>query len=341
MKSKEGKDVYGNNRYLNPTNDVSFKKLFGTEGHKDLLLSFLNSMLGLKGRRRIQQVELCPQELSSLFGEGKRSVLDVQCTDASGRRYIVEMQNHYAPDFIKRTQMYTSHAYVSQLGKGTQQLELSPVILLAITNHTVFPKKTQTISYHKMLDIETLEHDLKDISYVFIELSKFHKKDPADLKTIVDKWMYFFKFWQMSKSPPETITEPELLEAYDTMEKFNWDAVELDYYLKADIALAEQQKAKEEELQKGLKKGRKEGRKEGRIEGLEEGLEKGRIEGREEGLEEGRKEEREKAEQKQVTMVRGFLSQGVDITIIMQVTGMGKIEIEKIARALNVCKISA
>ncbi len=331
--TNETVEMYGNNRYLNPTNDIGFKKLFGTENHKNLLISFLNSILGLENNKRIQQVQLIPQEMSPLFGEGKRSILDVQCTDASGTRYIVEMQNYYAPEFIKRTQMYTSHAYVAQLEKGTQQFELSPVVLLAITNHTVFPEKQHAISYHKMLDEETLEHDLKDISYVFIELTKFHKENPDELETLLDKWMYFFKYWEKSKSPPAAITEPEILQAYDTMEKFNWNAAELDYYLKADIALAEQQSAEKKKhqdgLEKGLKKGRKQGRKQGRKEGLEEGIEK------------GRNEERAKAVQEKINIVHELLLQDLGLENIAKATGIDILEIEKIATELKRQRLSA
>ncbi|MEN8236465.1 MAG: Rpn family recombination-promoting nuclease/putative transposase [Pseudomonadota bacterium] len=338
--------MYGNNRYLNPTNDISFKKLFGTEDHKNLLISFLNSMLGLKGKRCIQDVKLIPQELSPLFGDGKRSILDVQCTDATGTHYIVEMQNDYTPDFVKRTQMYTSHTYVSQLGKGTKQIELSPVILLAITNYTVFPKKKQPISYHKMLDVETLENDLTDISYVFIDLSKFHKKDANELETLVDKWMYFFKYWEKSKSPPKTITEPELIEAYDTMEKFNWDATELNVYLKADIAFAEQQKSKEEEHQKGLKEGREEGRKEEhtkskkQIREIKQKSEREKIE----IMQKAEKEKFEimqKAKQDKINMLQELLRQGVQITTIKKATGLNQSEIEKILRSINHHELSA
>ena len=271
--------MYGNTRYLNPTNDVSFKKLFGSESHKDLLISFLNSMLYLEGKHRIEYVNFLPQEMPAIFGEGKRSILDIHCRDASGARYIVEMQNGYDKHFIKRTQMYTAHAYTSQIKKGKEHFRLGPVVLLAVTTNTVFPEKKNAMSYHKVLDVETSENDLKDISYVFIELSKFHKKDPSKLKTSIDKWLYFLKYWDEIKSPPETITEPELLEAYDAMERFNWNANELNYYFKTDLLKASQLATQESIHQ----------------ESLEEGIEIGREKGIEKGLEMGRKEERVKA----------------------------------------------
>ena len=71
-------------RYLDPTNDVAFKRLFGIEEHKPLLVSFLNAILDLKGPLQIKEIELLPQEQIPLLKEGKKSILDVKCTDDMG-----------------------------------------------------------------------------------------------------------------------------------------------------------------------------------------------------------------------------------------------------------------
>ncbi|MEM7175290.1 MAG: PD-(D/E)XK nuclease family transposase [Chlamydiota bacterium] len=68
-------------RYLNPANDVAFKKLFGTEDHKFMLISFLNAALKLEGQRKIKGIELLPQEQVPLNRDSKTSILDVRCTD--------------------------------------------------------------------------------------------------------------------------------------------------------------------------------------------------------------------------------------------------------------------
>ncbi|MEN8237275.1 MAG: Rpn family recombination-promoting nuclease/putative transposase [Pseudomonadota bacterium] len=325
--------MYGTNRYLNPTNDVSFKKLFSTEDHKDLLISFLNTMLGLEGKSRITQVEFLPQELPALWADGKRSILDVQCTDASGIRYIVEMQNQNVPDFAKRTQMYAAHSYVAQLGPGSNHFQLSPIVLLAIANYPLFPTKKHYISYHKMLDVKTYENDLQDISYVFVDLSKFNKEDPAKLETTIDKWLYFLKYWEDAKSPPEVITEPELLEAYATMERFNWNSAELDYYLKSQIALSEQCAIQKQKLEEGIQKGRKEERTKAELEKnkirqeeqKKAELEKNKI----------RQEEQKKAELEKVRIVRQLLQQGIDTKIISHVTGMDEAFITEMLRKVG------
>lgn len=256
-------------RYLDPTNDVSFRKLFGTEEHKPLLISFLNSILCLEGKRRIKQVELLPKDQAPLIKATKSSILDIKCTDERSVQYIVEMQNKSVPAFIKRTQFYVAHSYVTQFPAGSDYVELKPIILLAIANHELFPDKKQVISYHKTLDVDTLEHDLEDMSYVFVELPKFIKTED-ELVTLQDKWLYFFKNWNKSTEVPPQIQEKELLEAYRSMEEYNWNQAEREAYIKANIALADEydarRKEREEGLQEGLQKGLQEGKREKALE---------------------------------------------------------------------------
>ncbi len=274
-------------RYLNPTNDVAFRKLFGVKEHKSLLISFLNSILGLEGERRIKAVELLPKDQVPLIKEAKLTILDVKCTDERNMQYIVEMQNKRVPAFIKRTQFYVAHSYVTQFPAGTDYINLSPVILLALANYELFPNKEGVISYHRTLDVDTLEHDLKDMSYVFVELPKFHKKE-SELATVQDKWLYFFKNWHNTKEVPQNVKERELIEAYRSMEEYNWNAGEKEAYLKINIALTDEFDARRKEREEGVQEGKQLGLKEGKEVGLEEGKQLGLKEGKEVGLEEGK-----------------------------------------------------
>src|SRR3990167_2528062 len=252
-------------RYLNPTNDVSFRKLFGTEKHKPLLISFLNSVLSLEGERKIKEVKLLPKDQAPLIKQTKASVLDIKCTDERNIQYIVEMQNKSVPGFVKRTQFYIAHSYVSQFPEGSDYIELKPVILLAIANYLLFPSKEKVISYHKTLDTHTFEHDLEGMSFVFIELPKFTKKED-ELETVQDKWLYFFKNWKATKEVPSKIQEKELIEAYHSMEEYNWNASEREAYIQANMALTDEYDARRKEREEGLKEGLKEGEKKKSVE---------------------------------------------------------------------------
>ncbi|PKB98082.1 hypothetical protein RhiirA5_384204 [Rhizophagus irregularis] len=122
-------------RFVDPKNDIAFNKLFTAEQNKPLLLSFLNSILRRKGYDIIKEVELLPQELPI------RSILDVSCRDRSGRRYIVETQNKNLRSYIPRLEYYASRVYSDQLPHHAPYDDLRPVILVAVSNYKVFPKK--------------------------------------------------------------------------------------------------------------------------------------------------------------------------------------------------------
>ena len=289
-------------RYLDPTNDVSFRKLFGTAAHKPLLISFLNSILGLEGARKIKEVELLPKDQAPLIKETKASVLDIKCTDERNFQYIVEMQNKSIPGFIKRTQFYVAHSYVTQFPAGSDYLALRPVILLAIANHVLFPGKEKVISYHKTLDTETLENDLEDLSYVFVELPKFEKQVGA-LSTVQDQWVYFFKNWSETQEVPTNV-EGEIAEAYRSMEEYNWSQAEREAYVKANIALVDEFDARRKE------------REEGHMEGRKEGI----SIGEEQGKEQGKKE-----------IAISMLQRGMKSDLISQLTGLSEHAIDQLS----------
>ena len=263
-------------RYLDPTNDYAFKKLFSQQ---DRLISFLNAILELKSGHKIRQIQLLPKDQAPLIKDAKSTILDVKCTDEEGKQYIVEMQNRNYPSFIKRIQLYASHSYVSQISSGEQYNVLKPVILLCIANRVLFPSKNTCISYHDTLDRHTEEHDLEDISYVFIELPKFNKEE-KDLVTLQDQWFYFFKNWENSGEIPSTIQEKEIIDAYHSMEQFNWSKGELEAYFEAQIALADdflaRQAEREEGEAKGLAKGIDIGKAEAVLEMAKKMLKRGR-----------------------------------------------------------------
>ena len=78
--------------------------------------------------------------------------------------------------------------------------------------------------------MHTQEHDLQDMSYVFVDLTRFRKKE-TELDTLQDKWIYFLKNWQ-GNEVPHSIQEQELIEAYHVIEKFNWSQLEMDAYVR-------------------------------------------------------------------------------------------------------------
>ena len=221
-------------RYLNPKNDVAFKKIFGTEKNKDILIHFLNDLLHQEFSSKIVDVTIeNPTQLPEIVGS-KESVLDVLCTDDNGVKYIVEMQVSSRTGFEKRAQYYAAKTYSSQLLSTERYAGLKAVIFLAILEFDMFKGQTKYKSQHIILDKDTHLHHLKDFSFTFIELPKFTKNNIEDLMSYEDKWCYFFKHADrpddmrkfLASFPDIAIIE----KAYDTLEAHNWTREELQNY---------------------------------------------------------------------------------------------------------------
>ena len=178
-------------KFLDPKNDYAFKRIFGSEKNKDILIHFINDMLGFSDDSKIEQVSFLKTNQDPEIASQKQSILDVLCTDPTGRQYIVEMQVVQTTGFEKRAQYYAAKAYSRQLNEGEKYRELKEVIFLAITDFVMFPDKEEYKSDHVVLDKKTYEHDLKDFYFVFLELPKF-KKGINELHTMIEKWAYFF-----------------------------------------------------------------------------------------------------------------------------------------------------
>lgn len=226
-------------RYLSPSNDIAFKKIFGEVKNKDILIHFLNDVLGKDGYDAIADVIINDPVQQPEIAGAKQSILDILCTDNKGTRYIVEMQVAPHRGFEKRAQYYAAKVYSGQAKIGDRYYELKEVIFLAILDFEKFPKKTAYKSSHVILDKETYEHDLKDFSFTFIELPKFTKTNPEDLLTYEEKWCYFFKhasepdnmrwFFSTIKDENEVIHR-----AYNILEAHNWTEEELALYDKME-----------------------------------------------------------------------------------------------------------
>ncbi|WP_338406802.1 Rpn family recombination-promoting nuclease/putative transposase [Wolbachia endosymbiont (group A) of Longitarsus flavicornis] len=181
-------------KFLDPKNNYAFKRIFGTEKNKDILIHFLNDILGRTGEAKIEDVAFLSPIQDPEIAAKKESIVDVLCRDSTGVRFICEMQVARTSGFEKRVQFYASKAYSSQAGVGDQYQNLKEVIFIAITDFILFPHKSDYKSDHVILDKVTYEHDLKDFSFTFIELPKFPKTKEDQLENIVEKWCYFFKY---------------------------------------------------------------------------------------------------------------------------------------------------
>jgi len=301
-------------KFLDPKNDVAFKRIFGSEKNKDILIHFINDVLELKDSSKIKEVTFLSTVQIPEIAAKKQSIVDVLCRDENGTQIIVEMQVSPQEGFEKRAQYYAAKAYSSQLNKGKQEgsryVDLKAVIFIAISDNIIFPDKVFYKSDHVILDKHTYAHDLKDFSFTFLELPKFKITEINLLTNIIEKWCYFFK-------NADRTSEADMLKiigsdgviqrAYEELNQFNWTEVELRTYEQEIKRIRDNQATEDYKIKQAKMK-------------LEQALEQGKEEGLLKGREEGKKEGKEE-------IAINMIMQGLDYNLIAQVTGL---ELKKI-----------
>mgnify|MGYP006167459339 CR=1 FL=1 len=280
-------------RYLDPKNDVAFKKLFS---NKERLISLLNAILKLSDGHKIIDLDYIPQEQMPLFKSGKRSIFYLKVRDEAGRWYIIEMQRTMKIDFIDRVQFYGSYAYVIQIEEGIAHHNLLPIVVISIIGERMFPDELPYINYHQLKETSTNKQYLFSLMYVFVELGKF---DASKIDNDVDQWLHLLKCAHEENQPPESIDSSIILSAYNDLEQYNWTSEEHDAYVRTNLAMVKE----EEELADSYEKGAAEGKVEGKAEGEVIGIEK---------------------------TATNMLKEKLDIKLIASVTGLSKEEILKL-----------
>jgi len=231
-------------QFLDPRNDVAFKKIFGSEAHKQVTISFLNSILEKTGAQAIAEIQFLNTEQKRILHNKKDNILDILCTDQSGNRYIVEMQVDRVKAFDKRMVYYGAKTYAMQLNKKQSYMKLAPVIVVAILDFVMFPHKKNYKSIHKFFDDKTFEQDLGELTFAFVELTKFSKKED-ELVSAEDKWLYFIQ--QISKKDhiPASLAQGEFEDACHAAERMTWSEEELNDYDDAIVRATDAQGALE------------------------------------------------------------------------------------------------
>ena len=251
-------------KFVDITNDIAFRKIFGNDSKKKSLISFLNAVIDLPKNNQIIDVEITnPYQLGKLSG-GKSTIVDVKAKDEKGNIFIVEMQVAEFDYFHKRILYHTSQSYVSQIDKGVQYDKLKPVYFIGILEFEI-GSNSNYFSRHKVLDVETKEQVIQDIEFNFIELPKF-EKTIEQLETSIDQWIFFIKNAENLKLMPESVKDEGLKEAYTEANQQNWTKEELEDYQRASIKERDEIGRIEFAEKKGKIKGKIEGKIESKIE---------------------------------------------------------------------------
>ncbi|MDP3788090.1 MAG: Rpn family recombination-promoting nuclease/putative transposase [Candidatus Chromulinivorax sp.] len=287
-------------KYLSPRSDVGFKKLFGNPHHKNLTISFLNSILDRKGSNLITEVKFADTEQLPESIDGRKSFFDIYCTDGQGNKFIIEMQGKYQAHFMVRAQYYAGFALSRQMHAAPFKYEkLVPVIFIGVLDHILFDKIDDVITRHALMDIKN--HTTSSIHQMFhiIELKKF-KKTIDQLDSEIDEWLFFMNQADEFEQIPEELQASEKFkEAFEVLERMRWTERELDEYLAEADAAGYMDRVLEGAEERATQKG------------LQKGLEQGAL------------------KEKETVAIHG-LKKGLDINLIQELTGLSIKEIEQL-----------
>ena len=246
-------------QFVDVKTDIAFKKVFGSEAHKDILIAFLNAVLDLHGDRQIRSVTLKnpwqPPDISIL----KETILDIKATDNRKVSFIVEMQVERKYAFQKRTQYYTAKAYTSQIDIGDDYPKLNQVIFIGVLDFKCF-EGADYLTRHLILNQSTQKQELKDLEFNFLELPKFNKTE-EQLEGIIEKWVYFIKnAGSLSMIPKSAESISALSEAYKQAAIFSWSKEELNLYEYRRMEETSERYKMQDEYEKGIETGKVEER---------------------------------------------------------------------------------
>ena len=264
-------------RYINPYTDFGFKKLFGTELNKDLLISFLNALFHDKP----EIIDLTYMNTEHL-GEGivdRKAVFDVYCRLSDGSRIIVEMQKAEQQYFKDRSIYYSTYPIREQAPKGMWDYHLEDVYTVGILNFT-FPDgeypSDSMIHEIKLKDVEDNHVFYDKLTFVYLEMPKFNKTED-ELETMFDKWMFALSNLARLLERPKALQERIFARLFEQAEVARFTPQERNEYVASKKEYWDAYSIATTSFNKGLAKGRTEGREEERRKNVQEKLESART----------------------------------------------------------------
>lgn len=307
-------------RYIDPTTDYGFKRIFGTEANKDLLKSFLNELF--RGRKEIKELYYNKNEHVGDAGDIGTVIFDLTCTGSNGEQFVIEVQRSSQVNLKRRMLYYGSKLIADQAPKGNRKewnYAISEVYVIVLMDG--FPMPGRGVNKGFLHDIclcnrENGEVFYEDLGFIYLELINFTKGETY-LSNDLDRWLHVLKNMSTMDKLPVYLRKPifeklfqiaeysklnkEEREMYDVSLKRKWDAEAIRQY-------------QEQQLEEAIRRG------------MEEGMEKGM----EKGMEEGAEKERAKAEAEKRDSAVKMLKNGFDVKLISDILGLSIEEIEKL-----------
>ena len=292
---------YLKDRYVNPYTDFGFKKLFGTEINKDLLISFINSLL--HGKEVVKDLTYLNTEHLGTGESDRKAVFDVYCENENGEKILVEMQRGEQQFFKDRTLFYTTFPIREQQIIKDWNYRLKAVYVIGILNFK-FDKVHDNYYHHEvqLLDVETKEVFYDKLTFIYLEMPKFNKSED-ELNGMFEKWLFVLRNLSRLMERPKALQERIFTRLFEAAEIARFTKVEYDAY--------EESLKVYRDWQNTIATEKKISWKEGHEEGIEEGIEKGR-------------------EEKAIIMARRMKAKNYPIDEIIELTDLTEEEINQL-----------
>ncbi len=243
-------------RYINPFTDYGFKRLFGEEPNKDLLLDFLNELLKDQ-EGKITDLSYLPNEKLPISVGDRRAIFDIYCTNEKGEQFIVEMQKAEQKFFKDRTIFYSTFPIQEQARNKDRfwGFELKAVYTIGILDF-VFEESDPNKYRHdvKLTEQETKKVFYDKLTFIYLEMPKFNKTE-KELKTRFDKWMFVLKNLPKLDRIPVELKEKIFLKLFETAEIAKLNPNEYKQYEASVNAYRDILNIKRTAFEKGIEKG--------------------------------------------------------------------------------------
>lgn len=279
-------------RYISLLTDFGFKRIFGTDPNKELLINFLNSLFD--GEEVIKDVKyLNSENVGDVYTE-RKAIFDVYCENENGEKFIVEMQNAYQTYFKDRSLFYSTFPIRKQAPKGSDwNFCLKKVYVVALLNYKMSDEafdSSDTIHTIALMDTKTNKVFNTKLMFKYVEVGRFDKTD-EELTSLSDKWMYVLKNLSRLDNRPAALREKIFSKLFAAASVARFTPTELREYEDSLKAYRD--------IKNSLDTAKEEGREEGR-------------------------------EQRNIEIAKKMLAAGMHIDIIINMTDLSKDEIEKL-----------
>ena len=206
-------------KYLNPFTDFGFKKIFGEEASKPLLIDFLNALL--PPADKIKDLSFKNNEQLGQTEQDRKAIYDIYCETESGEKFIVELQKAKQNYFKERTIYYSTFPIREQAEKGEWNYHLKAVYCIGILDFTfddyeTEPEKSEVVHTIKLKNQHGKTFYDK-LTFIYLEMPNF-KQSEDQLVTRLDKWLYFIRHLEDIQTIPQMIADEVFAQAFEKAE---------------------------------------------------------------------------------------------------------------------------